>query len=147
MRLKIRLLPLLLLALLLASCTDPDLTTVAKALNDTAQGLSVFQATVIQANAEKLVSEPMTRTLLESALRVDNAGQRAVAITRGLNALAPQDRTNILAILNPVIGALADTQASITLGIADTGTQNSIRAALLLIQTSLNTAQLVLAAR
>lgn len=147
MKPKFRLLYILVLTLLLTSCTDPDLTKVAKALNDTAQGISVFQTTVIQANTQKLLSDGMTRTLLESALRVDNAGQRAVAITRGLNALAPADRTNLLAILVPVINALADTQTSITLGIKDAGTQTNIRASLLLIQTSLNTAQLVLASR
>jgi len=138
---------LLIVTFLLTACTDQDLTTVAKALDDTSKGVAIFQTTVIQANGALLISDDTTRILLNAAVRVNAAGQQAVTVTRNLNALAPADRTNLLAILSPVIAALAETQTEITIGIHDPQTQTNIRAALLLIQTSLNTAQLVLSSR
>lgn len=145
-RLHSRILPLLLVALLATACTDADLNTVAKALTGTAAAVSVFQSTVIQAGQSGLITEAVTRQLLEAAIQVDQAGQQAVAVTRGINALAPADRTNLLEILNPVIAALSNVQSTLLMNIQDTGTRQTIEAGIMLIQTSLNTAKLVLAA-
>lgn len=139
--------PLLLSIVLLTGCTDADLTTVAKALNDTAQSVGVLQTAVISANNDKLISDQVTRQILTEVVRVNQAGRQAVAITRGINALKPADRTTLLAILNPVIASLADTQSSIAVGITNSKTQMDVQAIIGLIQASLNTAQLALASK
>lgn len=139
--------PLLLSIVLLTGCTDADLTTVAKALNDTAQSIGVLQTTVIAANYQKLMSDTVTHQILTEAVRVNQAGQQAVAITRGINALKPADRTNLLAILKPIIASLQDTQTSVAVGITNQKTQQDIQAILGLIQASLNTAQIALASK
>ncbi len=136
----------LVLILALSACSN-DLTTVAKALDDTAKAISVFQATIIQANASGLLSDAQTTKLMAASVRVNTAGLQAVTITKNLSSLAPADRTNLLAILNPVITALSDAQTLDVAGIVDVNTRQKVQASLLLIQTALNAAQIVLAAK
>lgn len=137
---------ILLVLLLMAACKDEDLKTASNALNDAAHGVGVLQNTAIEANKQGLLSEASTRRILEAALKVNTAGKEAVSITRGINELAPQDRTNILAILRPVIDSLNQIDLG-GLGINDAKTQQNIRAAFAVISTALNTAQLALASR
>lgn len=137
----------ILVLFLLAACNDADLKTVAKALRDTQEGVLVFQTTVIEAQKQTFISVEATRQLLAASSKVTEAGDRASLITRNINALAPEDRTMLLSVLQPVIAALADTQTFITLNITDLKTQQAIRAALLVVQTSLNIAQASLAGR
>ncbi len=146
MRTRKRLLILTLVVLVIATaCNDKTLQTVAKALNDTATAVSVFQTSVINANAQKLISDADTANLLRVAIRVNLAGQQAVQVTRNLQSLGAADRTNLLAILEPVIGVLADAQTNAILNITDLKTRQNIQAAILVIQTALSVAQLALA--
>lgn len=138
---------LLLLLLSLTACTDADLQTVAVALNDTARAVSVFQQTVINANTQGLVSESNTRQLLEVSLRVNAAGQEAVSVTRNLSKLAPENRSQLLQILWPVIESLAQVDSQLVQLVPEARARASIASALTLIQTTLNSIQLTLAAK
>src|ERR1043166_1552015 len=62
------LVPIIVLVILVSACTDQDLVTVSKALKDTAQRVAVLQNIVIAANSQHLLSNAVTRQLLEAAL-------------------------------------------------------------------------------
>lgn len=132
---------------MVAACTDRDLETVAKALRDTAQGVSVFQTSVIDANAKGFLSDDITRELLTIGISVNTAGHQAVEITRGINSLEPQHRTSLLLILEPLIRTLSNADSTLLMAITDEQARNTVRVALAVIQTTLSTAQLALAAR
>ena len=137
----------LLLVLSLTACTDRDLQAVSSALSDTAKAVGVFQETVINANAQGLLSETGTRQLLQVSLRVNAAGQQAVTITRNLSKLAPENRSQLLQILKPVIDSVAEADAQLVRVIPEPRVRANIASALTLIQTTLNTIQLTLAGR
>ncbi len=143
MKIKVRAFGALAVCLLLVTaCADADLATVAQALNDAASGVGILQTAVLSAADQHLISVPVTRTFLTLATRINQAGKEAVAVTRQINALVPADRSNLLQILTPVIAAVANAQ---TVLIDNPTAQQNIRAALLLIQTALNSAQIALA--
>lgn len=137
---------LLLFTLLGARCSDPDLQTVAKALRDTSQAVSVFQITLIDANAKGLVSENTTRQLMLVSVKANTAGLDADNITRNLDKLEPADRGNLLNILKPVITEL-QSATSVLATITNETARTNIAAALATIQTLLNTVQLTLAVK
>lgn len=144
MRLK-KICPLLLL--LLVSCDDNDLQRVATNLRSAAATNLLLQDTVINSYALKLLTEDQARAFVVLTGRIGEAGKTAVAITRTLNTLETQDRTDLLAILAPIISALADQQVNSALNaVTDEKTRTQIRALIILIQTSLNSAQIILAA-
>jgi len=144
---KRKLAAVLILALVFAACQDKDLETVANALNDTARGIGVFQSTVIDANAQGLLNDDTTRQLLQVSVRVNMAGQDAVAVTRDLVKLQPQDRTQLLNILKPLIDVLSQADSQLIGAIPDERARANVRSALLVVSTALNTAQLALALR
>jgi len=149
MRRRVRILFVLPLILLLAGCTDKDLETVAKSLQTTSQALGTLQNAVISANTgtPKLISDDATRSILETCVKINQAGYEASQVTRNIHALSPTDRTKILAILDPIITVVGNAvTGTSSLGITDDKTRNAVTASLLLIQTSLNSAKLVLAA-
>jgi len=136
----------LLLFLFLSACGDRDLQTLAKALDDTAHGVAILQNVVIEANAQNLISENATRSLLEFSVKVNLAGQDAVVLTRNLNSLGETDRQKLLQILSPVIQTIATGQ-TLAAAITDVNARQRVMAALSLIQASLNSANLVLVSR
>lgn len=145
-----RRLPLAVLVLMMslgAACTDEDLVTVSKALNDTAQGVSVLQTAVINAHKTQLLTDDQTRSFLELSIRINEAGLSAVQVTRNINALSTADRASVLKILNPVIDVVREARTQSILGIKNEQTKATIDAALLTISTALNVAQLALATR
>lgn len=135
--------------LLLVACTDKDLETVARSLLTTSEALGTLQGAVISANTStpQLISDNATRTILETCIKINQAGLQASTITRSINALSPADRTQLTAILDPIIKTVGEAVSGTQLlGIEDPKTRDAITASLLLIQTSLNSAKLVLAA-
>lgn len=137
---------LIMVTLLLAACQDHDLQTLAKALDDSAHGVAVLQTVVIEANNQHLMSDDVTRSLLEFSVKVNLAGQNAVMITRNINSLDAADRQRLLNILAPVVDALRTGQV-LTNSITDVNARQRVVAALALVQVALNSAQLVLASR
>lgn len=139
MIMKIRIsVALLVIALVLTACKDDNLKTLAKALDDTAHGVQVLQIAVIEAESQHTIDEDAARSLLEFSVKVNVAGQEAVKATRNLDYLNSADKQKLLSILLPVIQTLAVGQ--------NISTDEKITAAIALIQTSLNSVQLVLAA-
>jgi hypothetical protein len=132
---------LLVLCFALTSCTN-DLQTVAKALDDTSHALGVIQTAVIQANSgtPKLLSDAQTKQILGLTLKVGQAGLDATNAIRGLNSLAPADRTKLLAILQPIVAAVNDALNQNILAGVDQKTQDTIKASVLVVQAALNTA-------
>lgn len=141
-----RAVPILALALLTA-CEDNDLKKVADALKITAESIGIVQSTVIEANRTGLMSEDDARKVLQLCVKVTKAGQDASAVTRNLTKLQSTDKAQVLLILKPIITAVADElKPGGIFGDVDTDTKRSIRNALLTVQTTLNSVQIVLAA-
>lgn len=132
------------LVLSLAACTDQDLVTLSQALKDSAAAVGTLQTTVIAANAQGLISEDDTRTILTVAVSVNQAGLQATAMTRTLTTLKQADRANLLVVLQPVVNSVAAAVNSVPLGISP-NTRANIVLLLQAIQAALNTAQLALA--
>ncbi len=145
-----------LIGMMLASCAMTQTSTipgnpnevalrnVAAALRDVALGVGVFEQTVMDANAQGTITDDAARPLITLSLKVSQAGKEAIAVTRNINQLTPIDRQNILSILNPVIVSVGTSLQQDVINIKDLKTRSDIRTVFLLIQTSLNTARLVL---
>jgi len=145
---RLRILPLILI-LFVSACTDRDLETVARYLLTASQALGTVQETVLLSNAvtPKLISDDATSKILPVLIQINKSGLEADKITRSIEKLAPEDRTNLTQILDPVIVSIGNAVGTLdALGITDEKTREAVRASLLLIQTSLNSAKLVLAA-
>jgi hypothetical protein len=134
---------ILLFSLVTIGCTDSSLVKLSQALNDTALAVGTLQAAVIQANKQGSLSDASTQQVLTIAYKVNIAGKEAVAVTRSISKLSAADKSNLLVILNPIIAAVGEGLDS--LKITDPNVSANIRAALLAIQTGLNTAQLIIA--
>jgi hypothetical protein len=135
-----------LLALALVACADDKLKKVAESLKITAESIGVVQSTVIEANKQKLVSDDDTRKILQVCIKVNQAGQEATAITRGLAKLNSTDRQSILKILSPVLLSVSRAIDNDLAGIKNDDTKQKVKVLLLTIQSSLNAAQIALAA-
>jgi hypothetical protein len=144
MRRQVVLIPVL--ALALVACQDATLKKVAESLKDTAESIGVIQATIIDANRQKLVSDDDTRKILQLCVKVNQAGQEATAITRGLAKLNSTDRQSILKILGPVLASVTRAIDNDLAGIKNEDTKQKVKMALLTIQSALNAAQIALAA-
>lgn len=146
-KIRIKLVMIVMMAAILAACTDRDLENVSKGLDDSAKAVAVFQETVISANEQGLVSAANTRQLLQISLKVNAAGRDAVQVTRDLTTLEPGDRTKLLGILKPVIASLAEANSSLVTLVPEARARANIASALTLLRTTLNTIQITLAAR
>jgi hypothetical protein len=142
---RVSVLPLVLSLLLLAAC-DEDSRAVAVALRDTGQAVAVFQATIIESEKQKAISVDTARTLMEFAQQLNRASKDAIVVARAVNELKIPDRVKLLSILAPIIDQVAVGQSFVLGNVVDLKTRNTILATLKIMQTSLNTAQLILAA-
>lgn len=147
----------ILILFLVASCAgvqpkpgvDPneaDLRRVGEALRDTAASIAVFEQVILDANKQGTLSDDTARPLIAIVLQVSQAGKQATIATTEIHRLAPADRQQILNILVPVIDAVQKGLTDNIVTISDLKTRQDLRTVLLLVQTSLSTAQLVLAA-
>jgi hypothetical protein len=139
-----RIAPVILL-LCLTACTDQQLEKVSKGLVATADGIGVVQTTVIEANKQLLVDDATTSQIMIVCMKVNQAGKDATAITRAISKLDNPSKSQLLAVLNPVIAAVQNALDNGLVPIKDPATQQKIRGALLAVQTALNAAQLALA--
>lgn len=134
---------LLAVMVLLAACNDNQLATVSNALYDTAHGIAVLQATVIDGNKQGLISESDTRKILTVVDQIDTAGKQSITLTRNIQKLNiqklnTQDKTSLLVLLQPILVAINDAVATDTVGIKDDKTKQAVQTVLVAIQTSLN---------
>lgn len=136
---------LVLLMLVYAACTDAQLTKLSQALNDVATANSELVTAIIAANKQGAISDNDTEAILKISQSIIAAGKQATALTRNLTKLAPADRTGVLNVLKPVIAAVAEAVNNGTAGIKNPDTKARVQQILVLIQTGLNSAQLILA--
>jgi len=105
-----------------------------------------LQTMVIAANKQNLIPDSDTESIIRLCYKINDASQRASTVTRNLTKLTAPASSSVLAILQPVIQGVQDALSTGTLGIKDGPTKSAVTAALVAIQTGLNTAQVVLAA-
>lgn len=141
---RIRAALVLLLIFCMAACNDATLTKVGKALDDTAIAVKQLQTAVIQANAQKLVSDQTTYQILLVCNKINVAGLEASKATRAYSQMPPGGKPTLTAIVNPLVAAVNDALQNGLLGITDQTTKNTVQGILTTIQAGLAAAQIAL---
>lgn len=131
---------LILLTLGILGCTDNALVTTSKAIADVAVSVGAIQTTVINANAQKLITDVDTQSILLVCQKINAAGVQASAIVRAQTKLTPTQRSNLTGILQPIVVDVQQDLSTGLLGIQDVKTRQTIQLALTAIQTSLTAA-------
>ena len=127
----------------LVACSDKALQTTAKASRDIAAGNIALQNTIIQAQSAGTLTADQIRPIVQVTLTVGQAGKQLDAAILGITQLSPADKTKILAILQPVVAAVADGIAATNL-ITNQTIKTEVMAALTTINAALATARGVL---
>ncbi len=132
--------------MLLTGCKDATLTTVSKALNDYAAAIHGVGTTVMQAQAQGIITVDQARPVVELLLKLNQAGQQASGLTRNLTTLPAASKSQLFATLNPVIMALQQAVSSGLVGIPEGATKQNILLGLNTALLALNTIQPLLSA-
>ncbi len=127
----------------LVGCSDKALQITAKASRDIAAANLAIQNTVIQAQQSGAISVEQARYVIEVSLKIAQADQQLNGAISGVNALAPADKSKILAILQPVIDAVNQAVTTGVVPIQNQTIKTSIMAALTTIQAALATVKAV----
>ena len=141
--LRFQLLLVLPLLLVLSACSDKALQTVAKASRDISAANLALQNTVITAQQSGALTADQAGYVVTVTLKVAQADQQVNAAISGINALAPADKSKILAILQPVIDAVNQAVTTGVVPIQNQTIKTSIMAALTTIQAALATVKAV----
>jgi hypothetical protein len=128
---------------MMTACSDPNLNKVAKGLVDIQQTVGTLQTTVIAANKENLLSTENTRTVLDLCEKINLAEKDAIAITRTVAKYDNPTRSQILAILQPIMKAVNNAIDVGIVPIKDQAVKDKVKTALVTIQSTLNIIQLV----
>jgi hypothetical protein len=136
----------ILLLLLLSACTDSDLKKLAQGLDIAAQNIVILQTTVIEANRQGLMTDEETRPIVQACVVASNAGMNVDAVIRPLTSLQLSDKQLIMKILAPAVQAVQDMLNKDLLYIKNEQSKQKARACLLIVESALNTVQLILAA-
>lgn len=130
------------LLLVLTACTDDSLKKVAISINDVSIEVAGLQSVVIETSKAKLMSDQTAVSVMQVCLKVTEADKQASAVTRAYTKLAPQDRTKLIEILDPIIAVVKDSIASgVVIQIQDAGTKQKVVGALQIIQVGLTAAR------
>lgn len=129
--------------LLVGGCRDSDLGKVSEALKFTAHTIGEVQTVVIEANRTGVLDDADTRRFLELCVKVNQAGQQATTVTRGLVKLQVEDRRRVADILTPIIMAVDEGLVIGLLGVKEP-TRGRLRVMLGAIKSTLVTVQVVL---
>lgn len=126
-----------------AKTTTPNPTSltplqkVSVGLVEYSKGLGVLQSAAITANSQGLLSTPKTAVFLDYCKTANNIGLQATAVTRSINTLDAASGTKVLNILTPSIQALGK--------LITPDTPSNVVSAILALQTTLSTIQLIIA--
>lgn len=135
---------LIAISLLLSGCTDPALTTAAKALQDVAVTNGALEKSLIDLNAADNSITEKIRPVLDICYSIDQATSQASAITRKLVKLGPGDQASLIAIFQPIVDQIKQALVSgAVVNMTDADLKNKIVGALTAIQLSLATAKIV----
>jgi hypothetical protein len=141
---RIRPLLIFVVCLLLASCGDASLKTIAQAELDVANGVTTAQKTVEQLYASNQITADDARAVSTILLKITTANQSARAITQNLVTLDPSNRQNLKDIVIPLVQAVNDGIAQSVITIKDPNARSSVMAVLATVVTSLNIIQTTL---
>jgi len=120
----------LLLVVAAPSCGDDDLKRVGRTLNEAARSIQVIQATIIEAHGAGLISGLHADDLVEITVSVAKAIGEANILTINFSRLDPEDRDDLIEILEPILLALQKGGANASLSdIADENLRASIKLA------------------
>jgi hypothetical protein len=133
----------LIVALCLTGCSDKALQTTAKASADIAAANSALANTLISAQQAGTLTADQIRPILQVNLQIAQADQQVNTAIAGISALTPAQKTQILAILQPVVAAVAGAVTQTNL-IPNATIKTSILASLTAIQAALATVQAVI---
>lgn len=117
---------------------------VANALVNLASAVGTVNTAVINANAQKLLTDAQTRAILGVSEKVALAGKEATAITAGIVQLDPTNKTKLLAVFTPIIAAVNDSLSNGLITIKDANTLNTIKTILVGVQATLSGVQIAL---
>lgn len=131
--------------LVFPACRDSDLQQVAKSLVVVAQAVGTVQETAIEANKQGLLGVDDTAAVLDVCIRVSEAGREATAIAKSINALDQASRQRLLAVWQPIVAAVGKSPLLSQLAARAGPTAERLRASFTLLQTTVNSIQLVLA--
>ena len=123
------------------------LNKVSQGLYDVTQATASLQSTVIQAQQMGLISVNDAREIIGVCIRILQADQQASDTVRKLSALDDQSKTSVLAVLQPIIDLVSNTVNSGLAGIKNPDTKAKVQLGLLTVQTTLNSIQVILAAK
>ena len=127
-------------------CPD-NLKTIANHLQIMAEANLLVQKTVIEANRNNVISDDVTRPIIDATMRIALAGLQASTLTRSYSKLNDNIRGDLFLILEPVLEVVENIIADETLSnIRDEDLRNEILLSILLIRTSLTTVQAILEA-
>lgn len=130
----------LLCLFLFTGCNDD----AAKRLNEAAHAIGVVQQFAIDAEKQKLMTTAETKTVVTATLRLSESGKAAVAVMRGINLQDPASRTKAIDAIGLVADQLGQLQK--TLNIQNDTARRQVESLLLVVQTALNSARVIIAA-
>ena len=141
------LLPILCLMLLTLPGCEDNLKTIANHLQIMAEANLLVQKTVIEANRNNVISDDVTRPIIDATMRIALVGLQASTLTRSYSKLNEDGRGDLLLILEPVLEVIENIINDETLSnIRDDDLRDEILLSILLIRTSLTTVQAILEA-
>lgn len=120
------------------------LQRVSIGLLDTAQTVASLQSAIIQANEQKLITDQTTRAILQVCVRINQAGLEANSIVKALSTLNTTNKSQLLAIITPVLAAVNDSLATGLIPITNPNTATTVRGFLTTIQIALSGIQIAL---
>lgn len=120
------------------SCTDQDLTKVAKALRDIDQGILVATQTTKAAHQAGVLSDESTDKVMTAVIKIVPKAKEANRIVRSINTLDPVSRGELKSLLLPLIEVVSDVANDPTIAeVKNPNSQVALKATLTGILTSL----------
>ena len=138
-RLVLTYLSIVLVVLLMTACNE----NAAKALRDAAIANDAVQQFAIDAEKQKILTTAEAKVIVTATVKIAESGKAAVAVLRLMNDQDPASKTRALDAIGIVVDQLRDLQN--TLKIGNDTTRREVEALLLVVQTGLNSARLIVA--
>lgn len=122
------------------ACQSP-LQAVETSLRVIGTSIMTIQDAVIAGNQEGSISDNDTEAIMNVCRQVIIAGQQATDLTATLATLDAPQKSQVLAIMNPVLASVTDAVQNGTAGIKNQTTKNRVLAALTSLRSTLLTIQ------
>jgi uncharacterized protein YoaH (UPF0181 family) len=112
---------------------------------EAAHAIGIVQQFAIDAEAKGVVTAAEAKTLVTATLRISEAGKVAATAIKAIHNNDPSSRTKALDAIGIVADQLRQLQS--TLNIKSETARHEVEAGLLLVQTALNSARIIIAAQ